>query len=514
MTKPKLRALILIPARGGSKRLPRKNLCRVGGTSLVARAVFRSRMFALIAEISDAVVAVSTDDDAIADEAQAWGAVAIRRPPELATDAATTEGVAAHALSRYPDCDTLVLTQCTSPLVSADDMAGMWSQYVEAPAHSRYACAQGQGAPCGAMYIAPASLVTEKKRLYDMSPVGVELARDHALDVDYAADLWMADHLSRAVLFDFPRYIIAELGCNHNGDIERALKLVDAAHAAGANAVKTQAFVPREVVAPQYAADLEPLVLDRRAHEIIAAYAKHLDMDYIVTPFDEQSVALVSDLVNRWKISSGDITHRLLLDAVKADTRPIIISTGAGSMASIAETMLDIYPHWPSLLHCVSEYPADPERMNLPRISDLRATFETGVGLSDHTTGINISLAAVARGATIIERHITLDRGLPGPDHAMSLEPGEFKRMVYSIRSIERALEEREVSMFDHADIRRSTYAARCIEAGETIGRQDVYIRRPEGECTARCAPAMLGRKATSAIQEGGEVTWQNTASA
>jgi len=325
-------------------------------------------------------------------------------------------------------------------------------------------------------------------------------------------------------------FIIAEAGVNHNGSLELALRLIEAAAEAGADAVKFQTFKAEKVVsrfAPkagyqiQNAADAQEtqldmvskLELDAAAHRQMFSYCREKDIEFMSTPDDLDSLNLLVGLgVSRLKISSGEITNAPLLLKIAQKGLPIIMSTGMATLGEI-ETALGVlawgYMHQdgrPSLdnfkralgdpkarrilkervtlLHCTTEYPAPVEDVNLRAMPTMAAAFGLPVGYSDHTLGIAVPLAAVACGATVIEKHFTLDRDLPGPDHRASLEPGELREMIRGIRQVEAALGSARKfpapSELKNLDIvRRSLVAAQSIRQGERFSEDNLTCKRP-----------------------------------
>src|SRR6266568_1861300 len=263
----------------------------------------------------------------------------------------------------------------------------------------------------------------------------------------------------RSIASGEPCFIIAEAGVNHDGQLERALALVDAAHAAGADCVKFQTFQADALISPDapkavYQARDRPhesqLEMVRRlelpfdAFRAIQARASERDLLFLSTPFDERSADWLTQLkVPAFKVGSGDLTNLPFLRHLARVGVPLILSTGMSTLDEVhnaVRAVREIAPVPLALLHCVSNYPADPADANLRAMATLAAAFDVPVGYSDHTDGIETALAAVALGACVVEKHLTLDRGLPGPDHAASLAPDEFAQMVHGIRTVERAL--------------------------------------------------------------------------
>jgi N,N'-diacetyllegionaminate synthase len=301
-----------------------------------------------------------------------------------------------------------------------------------------------------------------------------------------------------------PCFVIAEAGVNHNGSLEIAQQLVNAAVEAGADAVKFQTFTAEKLIsatapkadyqketttaAEQQLEMVRRLEMPEQMTRSVAAHAANVGIIFLSTGFDEQSIDLLDDIgVPAFKIGSGDVTDLPLLEFIGCKRKPVILSTGMSyleEVQSAVETLLTSGCPNVALLHCVSSYPADPEEANLRALQTLRETFNTPVGFSDHFLDNEIAIAAVALGANIIEKHITLDVNLPGPDHRASLSPDRFKSLVQSIRTVERSFGDgvkrprpgeqnvREVA-------RRSIVAASTITAGAIITREMVAFKRP-----------------------------------
>lgn len=300
-------------------------------------------------------------------------------------------------------------------------------------------------------------------------------------------------------------FIIAEAGVNHNGDAARAQALIDAAARAGADAVKFQTFRPDMLVTrdaqkaryqkAQTGSDqsqhdmLAALSLDEDVFRELSRYCATRSIMFLSTPFDAGSVSFLASLeVPLIKVSSGDLTNLPLLRHIGSLKLPVILSTGMATLGEIEAsvdaleqagvTRQDI-----TLLHCNTDYPTPWHDVNLRVIDTLRRAFELPVGYSDHTPGIEIACAAVALGATVIEKHFTLDRNLPGPDHKASLEPDELAALVQSIRHIELAMGSPRkgptASEFpNRAVARRSLVASRPIRAGEVFSPENLVAKR------------------------------------
>ncbi len=233
-------------------------------------------------------------------------------------------------------------------------------------------------------------------------------------------------------------FIIAELGVNHDGDMNKVVTLIDAAKEAGADAVKFQAFNSQRLWGDDRIKKYE---ISEHKWPMIAGYCDGRGVEFMCTPFGVPEAEFLRPLVKRWKVASGCLEKWDLLAAI-ADTKlPIIMSTGMAHSARISRALDSM--GWPSsltLLHCTSAYPAPIDELNLRAMQRLAAEFDREVGYSDHTTGITIPIAAASLGATVIEKHLTLDRSAEGPDHKASIEPHDFRVMVNAIRTVETAL--------------------------------------------------------------------------
>ena len=317
-----------------------------------------------------------------------------------------------------------------------------------------------------------------------------------------------------------PVYVIAEAGVNHGGDVDRALELVDAAADAGADAVKFQTFDPQAVVVAggrpaQYQRErtgtedqramLAGVALDAAAFGRIAAHARGRGITFLSTPFDEGSAELLDRLgVQAFKVGSGELTNLPFLEALARRRRPMLISTGMADLVEIEAAVTTVRrggAEQIALLHCVSSYPTPAEEANLRAIDTLREAFgDIVVGYSDHCLGLDVSLAAVARGADIIERHVTLDRAAPGPDHALSLTPAELADLVERVRTVRSALGDGvKVAQPSERDVmavaRRSLVAARNLRAGDLVRADDVTAKRPAGGLAPARLPGLVGRR-------------------
>lgn len=258
---------------------------------------------------------------------------------------------------------------------------------------------------------------------------------------------------------DSPCFVVAEIGINHNGSTEIAKALIDAAVEAGADAVKFQkrtvelVYTPEELAAPRESpfgttnGDLKrALELDELAYAEIAGYCEVVGIEWFASPWDVESVKFLVDAGSKaLKVPSALLTDVKLLDAIASEDLPIIAATGMSTFDQVLAAVKTLHPSWDNspplaLLACTAAYPAKPEDLHLRRIKTLRDFFAVPVGWSGHEVGVYTSVAAVALGACIVERHLTLDRSMWGSDHAASLEPKGFKKMVEEIRTLELAL--------------------------------------------------------------------------
>jgi N-acetylneuraminate synthase len=327
-------------------------------------------------------------------------------------------------------------------------------------------------------------------------------------------------------------FVIAEAGVNHNGDMALARALVDVAVAAGADAVKFQTFVvdrlvTRDAATAEYQQRalggessqyqmLARLELSEADHEMLAAHCAARGIEFMSTPFDPESARFLKRLgVRRIKISSGDVTNLPMLEVVGALGLPVILSTGMADLDEVAAAVATLRGAGATelaLLQCVSNYPADPALTNLRAMDTLARTFGTPVGLSDHTIGIAVAIAAAARGAAYLEKHFTLDRALPGPDHQASLLPAELGQLVAAVRQVEAAMGDgikrpAPSELPVRAVARKSLVAARDVPAGATLGASDVTILRPGTGLSPAALPRVLGRRTARPIPHHTPIT-------
>ncbi len=297
--------------------------------------------------------------------------------------------------------------------------------------------------------------------------------------------------------------VIAEAGVNHNGNIEIAKKLIDAAKECGADVVKFQTFNP-EKIASKYAKMAEyqkenlkleesqremlgKLTLKREEYLELAEYCHDIGIQFLSTPFEIESVRFLNDIQDIWKIPSGEITNYPYMVEIAKTGKDVILSTGMSTLEEVEEAFIVLKSNGAgkiTLLHCTTNYPTPMKDVNLKAMLTLKEHFGYPVGYSDHTKGIEVPIAAVAMGAEVIEKHFTLDRNMEGPDHKASLEPDELKAMVRAIRNIEMALgdgikvpsesEKRNIEV-----VRKSIIASQKICVGEKLSQDNITTKRP-----------------------------------
>jgi N,N'-diacetyllegionaminate synthase len=318
-------------------------------------------------------------------------------------------------------------------------------------------------------------------------------------------------------------FVIAEAGVNHNGSLEMAKNLVDAAKDAGADAVKFQAYkterlVTKEAQKAEYQKKvgksnsqyglLKKLELGESEIRELFQYSQKKGIIFMASAFDVESVELLDQIgVSAFKVASGEITNFPLLECIAEKRKPVIISTGMSSLGEI-EAAVNVFTSKGCqdiiLLHCVTSYPAKFENLDLKRIAFLRQHFDFQIGFSDHTIGTVIPVAAVSLGAVLIEKHLTLDKCLDGPDHSASLEPSEFKQMVNDIRVTEKALVETTERSVEEEEIkklvRKSIVAKVFITKGTMISEGLLDFKRPGTGISPQFLHKVVGKQAKSDI--------------
>ena len=326
-------------------------------------------------------------------------------------------------------------------------------------------------------------------------------------------------------------FIIAEAGVNHNGNLNLAKKLVDAAKRAGVDAVKFQTFKTKNLVSKNTKMAnyqkkntgkkesqfdmLKRLELRNRDFVKLKKYCDKQKIIFLSTPHTEDAVDFLNNLVPAYKVASGDLTNSPLLKKISRKKKPIILSTGMATLDEVREAVNTILPINKKLilLHCTTNYPCPLEEINLRAMLTLKKNFNLLVGYSDHTSGIIVPTIAVAMGATVIEKHFTLDKNLPGPDHRASLEPKELKEMVKSIRNVEKILgaEKKKPTISEKKImrvIRKSLIAKVNITKGIIIKKNMLIAKRPGTGINPKKINRIIGRVAKKNIEQDELINW------
>jgi N,N'-diacetyllegionaminate synthase len=322
-------------------------------------------------------------------------------------------------------------------------------------------------------------------------------------------------------------YLIAEAGVNHNGQLSLAKSLIDAALDSGADAVKFQTYrteflVTRGASTAPYQrrsglgktqfAMLKELELTFKQFEQLNSYCVKRKITFLSTPFDLESVRFLAGLgIPAFKIGSGDLDNFALLGACAELQKPLLLSTGMSTLSDVRSAVSYVQRkgvRQMALFQCTSAYPTPPENVNLRVMETLRNTFHVPVGFSDHTPGVAIAWAAVARGAALLEKHLTISKHLAGPDHCASLEPKEFRSLSEGIRAIESSLGAPVKKVLDceygnRAVARRSLVTRTCVLKGEKLTEENVIALRPGGGLSASHFPNVIGRRAARRLREG-----------
>lgn len=322
-------------------------------------------------------------------------------------------------------------------------------------------------------------------------------------------------------------FIIAEAGVNHNGSIELAKKLIDKASEAGADAVKFQSFKAEKLVTKNAQKAeyqkvttgkeenqfemIKRLELDYEKHKELANYCKSRGIMFLSSPFDLESIDLLNNLsLEIFKIPSGEITNLLYLRKIGSLRKKVILSTGMSTLGDIEKAIEILKTSGTTditVLHCNTEYPTPMKDVNLNAMNTIKEAFKVEVGYSDHTLGIEVPIAAVALGATVIEKHFTLDKTMEGPDHRASLEPNELKEMVRCIRNIEKAIGDGVKRLTESESkniniVRKSIVACRDINKGEVLTEENLTIKRPGDGISPMRWDEVIGKVANRDYEE------------
>lgn len=575
-------SLAIIPARGKSKGIPRKNIRDLEGKPLIAYTIDAAQR----SESLDRII-VSTDDDEIRRISEGFGAEVIRRPPELGEDRSPTIDTILHVLDALEKDgyrpDDVMLLQPTSPLRTKTDIAnatrlyrdsgcdslisvcemnhppywslGIKGQFLVPIFPKKMQLARRQDLPKsylpnGAIFISSPTIVKRSRGFYSGRIVPYIMPSERSLDIDSEMDFEIAEYslrkqghhmnednaikLGKRFIGDgYPTIVIAEAGVNHNGSTRLAKRLILAAKNAGADAVKFQTYATEDLIrrrapkAPYQEESNEDTEdqfemlrrLELTFEEImeLKKFADEKGITFLSTPFDLGSVKVLERIgVPAFKIGSGDLTNILLLKYVALRKRPILLSTGMASMDDIQlalSTIRSTGNNQIAIMHCTSEYPVSPSDCNLRAIETLKQVFQVPVGYSDHTMGIRTPAFAVAAGACFIEKHLTLDRKMKGPDHKASLEPNEFSEMIQEIRRVEELLGspakrptdgERKMRRY----VRKSIVSATNIEEGRIIRDSMLTVKRPGTGIEPKYLPDLIGMISRRKIRKDMLISW------
>ena len=332
-------------------------------------------------------------------------------------------------------------------------------------------------------------------------------------------------------------YVVAEMSANHNHDFNQAIRLIHAAKEAGADAIKVQTYRPDTITidcdSNHFRIGKGTIWDGRRLYDLyteamtpwdwqpkLKKVTDDIGLSFFSTPFDRTAVDFLEDIgVQAYKVASFEIVDIPLIERIGRTGKPTIISTGMATQEEIGEalqTAREAGAAGIALLKCTSAYPAPPKEMNLRTIPHMARSFGVPVGISDHTQGIAVPVAAVTLGACIIEKHLTLSRQVPGPDSAFSIEPTEFKAMVQAIRTAEEALGAIHYGVSEHEAsslvFRRSLFVVSDIKAGEVFTEKNVRSIRPGNGLPPKHFKEVIGRRATIDIERGTPLAWSHIA--
>ncbi|MEX2671824.1 MAG: N-acetylneuraminate synthase family protein [Phycisphaeraceae bacterium] len=562
-----MRTLGVILARAGSKGLPGKNALSVAGRPMIAWTIDHARAARSLDEL-----VVSTDGEAIADVARLMNVRVVGRPGDLASDTATVDAAARHAVEaveadRWERFDAVVILYANVPVRPAGLVDAAVAKLRETGCDSVQSLSEvgkmhpfwmkrlsGQGGDAIEPYVANrvyrrqdleklymldgGLIAVQRAALFSVQPEEPHAFLGHdqravitqpgdVVDVDTAADLAVAEGMlttrATSAAADGDRqqgvYVVAELGVNHDGSLERALELTGHAGAAGADAIKVQVFNAVDLLSEQAelagyqtaAADdaramLERLQLDEDQLMQVRAAARRLGLGFVATCFSLGDVAVLKRLnVDAVKVASPDAVNLPLLEALAALGKPMLISTGACTEAELQQlrTWTGRCRQRCTLMHCISAYPTQQADAQLRWIARMNNSGGGGggAGYSDHTSEMETGMLAVACGATVVEKHLTYDRSAVGPDHAASFDVEQFTRYVALIRKAERMLGrggERRLLPVEH-DVRRvarqSVCTTRPLRKGDIIERGDLTIKRPGTGIPARQFEQVIGQQ-------------------
>lgn len=343
---------------------------------------------------------------------------------------------------------------------------------------------------------------------------------------------WIKINKKRAIGDGQPVFIVAEMGQNHNGSLRLAKRILLAAKKAGVDAVKLQTLTAEKLVSkktPTYG-ELDPKLpkfqwlmykqaeLSRADHVKLFAYAKKIGMLLFSTPFDEENVDFLDGLgVSMFKVASGDMTHHGLLRHIAGKKKPMIISTGMATIGEVKEAVKVVEKTGNKqiiLLHCTSSYPCEPKHVNLRSVGTLMKTFPYPVGLSDHTMDEVAAVAVAAMGGSVIEKHFTCDKNIPGIDHWLSADASEMHRLIAKVRAVETMMgsANKKPNKAEQVTLRlarRSVVSTQDIPKGTTITREMISVRRPGTGIAPKDADRVVGKKTRVTIEAETPITWK-----
>ena len=574
----KLNVIGIIPARGGSKRVPLKNIAEIAGKPLIYYTIKEAKK----AKTLDRII-VSTDHDGIAEVAKKNGAeVPFKRPADISEDV-PTEFVLQHAVKYleekegYP-VDVVVTLQPTSPLLKAEYIDACVEKLIsnsnigsvvtvckitERPEWMfktdgsklvpfmdldlKGDILVSQNLPDlyrhnGAVYATKRDVVMNENRIISKDCIGVVMPVEESYEIEEPRDLKFVDFIIRQPVTNVnkvninnrsigdgePVFIIAEAGINHNGDMEKAKALIDAAAKAGADAIKFQTHLPEEEmlnleVTAGYVGEslfglLKRMELSRDNHVELMNYAKERGIMFLSTPFSRAAADMLDGLgVPAFKIGSGEATNIPLLVHIAKKGKPMIISTGMTELEEIEESINAVrkYNNQIILNQCTSTYPTKYEDVRLKAIPIMKEKFGVPTGLSDHSEGIYTALAAVTLGACMIEKHFTISRDWPGPDQKASIEPHELAELVKGVRAIEKTMKSSEKKVIaDEVPVqkmaRESVVSIKDIPEGSVITEEMVWVKRPGTGIPAKYFHNVVGKRARMTIKSDSLISWED----
>ncbi len=566
------RIIAVITARSGSKGIKDKNILSVNNIPLVIRSIQHAQSSKYIDKVF-----VSTDSQEYLNLCNTvlFNAKKMKlRPEHLATDEATHDELITYLANEFREYDYMVLLQPTIPYRDAKDIDACIERTVDNNANSLISICEISAPvhhtlvlegdrvgkylfkdesislrqenktgyrPNGSVYISKIPFVIENKKLREELPMVYIMKEDiKNLDIDEPNDLTKANSLlaghnlknkvsfkigDRTIGRNSPCFIIAEIGVNHNGDVNIAKKMVDKAIEIGVDAVKFQTFISEKLVTKtaekvEYQNEgeksdsqmemLKKLELSQDEFRELKKYCDEKGAVFISTPFDFESAEFLNELgVPAFKVGSGDMNNIPLMEQIASYKTPMIISTGMASMKEVMDTVNTVkqFHNEITLLHCTSNYPTLPENVNLNSMKTLDESFPYFVGFSDHSVGPDAAMASVACGAKVIEKHFTLDNSMDGPDHKASSNPEVFKGMIDKIRKMEKIIGSADKHLTKSEEeveriARKSVIALRDLKQGEVITLDMITIKRPATGIKPKYMKNIIGMKMSQDIKE------------